>query len=119
MRRKHSLVALSPAVALGTVLGSVAQADEVPCATEEQTLQTAEKLAGQMSPEERAQVTQPPPPETIGATSQALVSAWGWPVYGGWGGMYSLPYYATGPSPFYGAGLGTGWGGLGVGGWYW
>jgi hypothetical protein len=80
----------------------------------ETVLDTAEKLASQMTPEERAAAVLPPVAEKIGKTEQAQIYGWGWPSYGGWGG-----YGAFGFPGMYGLGYGLGWGGLGLGGWYW
>jgi hypothetical protein len=87
----------------------------------ELVLQHGERLAAQLTPEQRAEAAAPPAPEKIGKTQQAQVTGWGWPGYGGWGGygafgfpaMYNLGYgYA---SPYLGYG-GLGYGGLGYGG---
>jgi hypothetical protein len=101
----------------------------------ELVLQTAEKLASQLTPEQRAEAAAPPPPEKVGKTQQAQVAAWGWPGAAGWGGygafgfpaMYSLGYgYNTGysTSSSFGTAISTGYSsscglGLGCGGWYW
>jgi hypothetical protein len=85
----------------------------------DQVLQTAEKLVGQMNPEERAQAAAPVAAEKIGATSQAQIAAWGWPGGLGWGGLGAFGFPGM-----YGTGLGwggLGWGGLGwggMGGWW-
>jgi hypothetical protein len=99
-------------------------------------LTVGEKLAAQMSPEERTQAVTPPAAEKVGKTAQAWTGAWGWPGYGGFGGYGAFGWpgmYGYGVGLGYGAGYGlgyglgtglgwgtsTGWGGLGWGGWYW
>ena len=75
----------------------------------DQILTTAEKLAAQMTPEQRTEAVTPPAAEKVGKTTEAQTVAWGWPGYGGWGG-----YGAFGFPGMYGYGLG--YGGLGYGG---
>jgi hypothetical protein len=80
----------------------------------EEVLQTGDKLASEMTPEQRARAVQPVSAETIGKTAQAQIAAWGWPGVGGWGGLGAFGFPGM-----YGYGTGLGWGGLGLGGWYW
>ncbi len=124
----HDVVEAMPAAARPKVASHI---DDI--------LQTAEKLATQMTPEQRAEAVAPPSAEKIGKTQAAIISAWGWPGAVGWGGygafgfpaMYGLGYgnglgYGWGGTGYgaygglgYGAYGGLGWGGLGLGGWYW
>jgi hypothetical protein len=81
----------------------------------DQILTTGEKLASQMTPEQRTEAVTPPAAEKVGKTAEAQVAAWGWPGYAGWGGYGAFGF----PGMYgYGAGwgLGLGYGGLGYGG---
>jgi hypothetical protein len=93
---------------------------------------TGEKLATEMTPEERKQAATPAP-EKVGSTEQAEVHAWGWPAVGAWGGLGAFGF----PGMFYGGCTPTtgyvgpfgyslssscafgSYSGLGLGGWYW
>jgi hypothetical protein len=88
-------------------------------------LQLGERLASQMTPEQRAEAAAPPASEKVGKTEQAQVAAWGWPGFAGWGGIGAFGFPAM-----FGVGWGTsaawGWSsgfatacGLGCGGWFW
>ena len=68
-------------------------------------LDVAERLASQMTPEQRVQVATPPARESVGQSVQAQVAAWGWPGAAGWGG-----YGAFGFPSYGGYGYGTGLG---------
>jgi hypothetical protein len=63
----------------------------------DEVLATGEKLAVQMTPDERTDAAAAHP-ESIGKTEQALVNAWGWPIGGGWGGLGAFGF----PGAFYG-----------------
>jgi hypothetical protein len=85
----------------------------------EQILQAGDTLASKMTPEERAQATQPAAKEHVGTTEQAQIAAWGWPGLAGWGGFgaFGFPGMFAGGTGFgWGAGLGLG-SGLGWGAW--
>ena len=79
-------------------------------------LATAEKLASQMTPEERAAAAAPPAAENVGKAAQAQIVGWGWPGIAGFGGFggFGFPLLNS-----FGWGTGLGWGGLGLGGAYW
>jgi hypothetical protein len=81
----------------------------------ERVLATAEKLASQMTPEDRATAAAPPAAERVGTAAQAQFVGWGWPGAAGWGGYgaFGFPGMAG-----WGTGLGMGWGGMGLG-WGW
>jgi hypothetical protein len=100
----------------------------------EQVVAAGEKLATQMTPDERKRAATPGA-EKVGQTEQAQIAAWGWPGAGAWGGLgaFGFPgmYYGYGGcTPGYGyvgpfgysysssCAYGT-YGGLGLGGWYW
>jgi hypothetical protein len=92
----------------------------------EHILTTGEKLAAQMTPEQRAEAAAPPAAEKVGKTAEAQVAAWGWPGAAGWGGYGAFGFpgmfgYGAGYGGLYGAGYGAGYGltagyGLGYGG---
>lgn len=50
-------------------------------------IEAGQKLASEMTPEQRAQAAAPPAEEKVGKAVQAQIAAWGWPGYGGWGGL--------------------------------
>jgi hypothetical protein len=78
-----------------------------------EVLDKSAKLASELTPEQRAALTAPPP--NVGEVQLHQIAAWGWPGAMGWGG-----YGAFGFPGMYGYGLGYGAGyGLGMGGWYW
>jgi len=87
----------------------------------DQVLQAGAQAAAQMTPDQRLQVSAPPSEEKIGKSQAAWISSWGWPGYAGWGGYGAFGF----PSMYtFGTGCGLGWGacgygGLGLGGWYW
>ena len=99
----------------------------------DQILTTGEKLAAQMTPEQRAAAVQPPAAEKVGKTAQAQLAAWGWPGMAGFGGFGAFGFPgAFGVGFGLGCGLGCGglgfsslgfsslgFGGLGLGGWFW
>ena len=98
----------------------------------DRVIESGQKAASEMSPEQRAQAAAIPSAEAVGQTKAGLIAGWGWPGYGGWGGVgafgfpgmfYGNSFYGNG---FYGNGLGLGCGfggcglnGLGATGWYW
>jgi hypothetical protein len=67
---------------------------------------TGQKLAAEMTPEQRAEVAKPPSPEQQGQLKQ-YVTGWGWPGYGGFG-AFGYPYGAWGGGWGWGTGYGTG-----------
>jgi hypothetical protein len=100
-----------------------------------EVLDKGEKLASELTPEQRAALTVPP--KDAGELQLHQIAGWGWPGaagFGGYGafgfpGMYSYgwgyPYgvgygggYASGYSSGYSTAYSTGYG-LGTGGWYW
>ena len=97
----------------------------------QQVIEQSKDLASQMSPDERKQVATPPSSEQVGKTTQGLVSSWGWPSCGGFGGVGAFGF----PSMYYGTnwyanpyGYGNWYSrdrreysdyGLSRGGWYW
>jgi hypothetical protein len=70
----------------------------------ELVLQNGERLASQMTPEQRADAVTPPQAESVGKTAQAQVVA-GW----GWGGMAGFGGFGAFGFPMMGFG-GWGWG---------
>ena len=85
----------------------------------DQVLRAGAQVASEMTPEQRVQVSAPVSEERIGKTQAAWLGAFGWPGYAGFGGYGAFGF----PSAF-GTGCGLGWGacgygGLGLGGWYW
>jgi hypothetical protein len=101
----------------------------------ELVLQTGERLASQMTPEQRAAAVAPPQAENVGKTEQAQVAGWGWGGLGGFGGLGAFGFPGMFGLGFGGLGLGglgfgglgfgglgfggLGFGGLGTGGWFW
>jgi hypothetical protein len=99
----------------------------------DQVVDAAEKLAPQMTAEQRVSAAKAPSEDKIGHLEWGLVNAWGWPAGFGWGGlgafgfpgMYGFGYPGLGG--FYGTGFNTGYScatgfgcyGLGFGGLYW
>jgi len=66
------------------------------------------QAAAQMTPEERADLAQPP--EKLDKSQQDLIGGWGWPGGGmGWGGMGGFGFPAWGGG--WGGGFGRPWGG--------
>jgi hypothetical protein len=59
-------------------------------------LATGQKLAAQMTPEQRAAVAQPPSSEQVGQVKQGIVAGYGWPGLGGWGGFGAFGWPAFG-----------------------
>jgi hypothetical protein len=66
-----------------------------------------QKLATEMTPEQRTVVATAPAKEEVGSTKQGIIGAWGWPGAMGWGGFGAFGF----------PGMGLGWGAPGVGGW--
>jgi hypothetical protein len=61
-------------------------------------LAAGQKLAAQMTPEQRAAVASAPSPEQVGHAKQGLVAGYGWPGAAGWGGLgaFGWPAFGTG-----------------------
>ncbi len=74
-------------------------------------LDQGEKLAAQMTPEQRQAAVTPPPAERVGKTQQSQLAVWGWPGFAGWGGFGAFGF----PGIWGPAWGGIGWGGLGWG----
>ncbi len=94
----------------------------------QQVLEGGQKLASQLSSDQRAQMAAPTDSSKLTPTQIAYIGAWGWPSYGGWGNGWGTGWGGYGafgwPSMYYGS---TGCGfsafscgyGLGSYGWYW
>lgn len=84
----------------------------------DQVIQSAVRLASQMTPAERTAAATAPPLESLGKTQQAQIAGFGWPAAAGWGGLgaFGFPGYGTGYSTGYGTSCGytsqsvNGWG---------
>jgi hypothetical protein len=86
----------------------------------ELVLQAGERLASQMTPEQRTAAAAPPAEEKVGTTEQAQLAGWGWGGAAGFGGFGAFGFPAMGGFGWGGLGFGgLGFGGLGMGRWFW